>query len=133
MSTIHHFNGRDDHFDWENVETREYAGAAVKGAIGKILIGANEGAEHFVFRYFCIEPGGHSTLNDYHGHPHGVMILHGRATLTLEDKQFEVEPRDVIFISPWEHHSFATLGKEALGFLCVIPSKELLERLEEKA
>jgi len=131
MSTIHRFNGSSDHFDWENVEAREYAGEAVKGATGKILIGKNEGAEHFVFRYFCIEPGGHSTLNDYHGHPHGVMILHGKAVLSLEDKQYELSPRDVVFIGPWEHHSFATMGDDPLGFLCVIPSKELMDRLEK--
>lgn len=131
MSTIHHFTGTGDQFDWENVKLLHYADGETKGTSGKILIGTNDGAEHFVFRYFCVEPGGHTTLNDYHVHPHGVLILHGHALLTVEDKQFELGPRDVVFIKPWEHHSFAAVGDERLGFLCVIPHKDMLAKLEQ--
>ena len=131
MGTLHHFTGTKDHLDWENVKELHYADAAIKSTSGKILIGTNDGAEHFVFRYFCVEPGGHSTLNDYHAHPHGVMILHGRALVTLDDKQVELGPHDVIFVGPWEHHSFAALGDAPLGFLCVIPNLDMLAKLEK--
>jgi quercetin dioxygenase-like cupin family protein len=126
LGTLHRFIGTQDHFDWANVEPIHYEDGAAKGASGKILIGDNDGARNFVFRYFHIEPGGHSTLNDHHIHDHGVMILHGRALVTLEDGQYEVGPHDIIYIPPWEHHSLTALGDEPLGFLCVIPNKELL-------
>ncbi len=129
MSTIHRFKGNEDRFDWEDVELITYSDDKAKGASGRILIGTEEGAEHFVFRYFCIEPGGHSALEDFHAHPHGVMILHGRALVTLEDRQVELEPHDVLFIEPWERHSLAAVGDQPLGFLCVIPNKKMLERL----
>jgi quercetin dioxygenase-like cupin family protein len=127
MSKIHRFIGSDTDFDWESVISKEYEDRASKGASGKIMIGAHDGASYFVFRYFKIEPGGHSSINDHHAHDHGVMILHGRAILGVGEEQFEVGPRDIIYIQPWEYHSFTTLGDEPLGFLCVIPNKKLLE------
>ena len=130
MGTLHRFSGTEDHFDWENVKSLHYAEGSAKGVSGKIMIGTDDGAEHFVFRYFCVEAGGHSALNDYHVHPHGVMILHGHALVTVEDKQYEMGPRDVIFIGPWEHHSLAAVGDEPMGFLCVIPHKDLLAKLD---
>ena len=127
MSVVHRFTGSDFSFDWEDVKSKQYPDGAAKGASGKIMIGRDEGAEYFVFRYFHIEPGGHSTLEDYHAHDHGVLILHGRALVTIEDKQYEVGPRDIVYISPLESHSLTTLGDDPLGFLCVIPNKDLLK------
>ncbi len=131
MSTVHKFQGTETSFDWENAIHKEYAEGAAKGASGKIMIGRDDGAEHFVFRYFRIEPGGHSTLNDYHAHDHGVMILHGSALLTLGEEQFELDPYDVVYIQPWEYHHLAALGDEPMGFLCVIPNKEMLAKLQQ--
>ena len=131
MSTIHRFTGSESQFDWEDVKSKSYPDGAAKGASGKIMIGRDEGAEFFVFRYFHVKPGGHSTLDDHHAHDHGVMILHGRARVTVGDEQFEANPRDIIYISPWERHSLATIGDEPLGFLCVIPNKEMLARLDD--
>ena len=131
MSSVHKFRGAQTSFDWENAIHKEYAEGAAKGATGKIMIGRDDGAEHFVFRYFRIEPGGHSTLNDYHAHDHGVMVLHGRALLSLGEEQFELGPFDVVYIQPWEYHHLAALGDEPMGFLCVIPNKEMLVKLQE--
>lgn len=127
MSTIHRFTGSDFSYDWENVRSKEYPDGAAKGASKKVMIGPEEGAEYFVFRYFNIQPGGHSTLEDFHAHDHGVLILHGRALVKVEDEQFEAGPRDIVYISPWVKHSLTTIGDEPLGFLCVIPNKELLK------
>lgn len=131
MSRIHRFCGNEDHFDWENVRSKQYPDGAAKRASGKIMIGNADGAENFVFRYFHVEPGGHSTIQDYHAHDHGVMILHGLALVTIENEQYELKPRDIVYISPWEHHSLAPLGDEPLGFLCVIPNKDMLTRLNK--
>ena len=126
MSKIHSFSGREQSYDWEDVIAKQYEDGAAMGASGKIMIGKEDGAQNFVFRYFLIQPGGHSTLDDRHAHDHGVMILHGRAVLMLGQEKYEVGPRDIIYISPWEPHSFETIGEDPLGFLCVIPNKDLL-------
>lgn len=131
MAIIHHFTGKNHRYDWENVRTVTYDDGPAKSVTGKIMIGRDEDARFFVFRYFCVEPGGHSTLNDYHAHDHGVLILHGRAEVWLDDGVFELDPMDIIYIKPWEHHSLRPIGNEPMGFLCVIPNKELLQSLSD--
>jgi len=132
MSSIHHFIGSENAYDWDDVVKLEYADGPAKGASGKIMIGNQEGASHFVFRYFRIEPGGYSTIDDTHAHDHGVLILHGRALAHFGGKVEEVGPRDVLYFEPWMPHHLVTLGDEPLGFLCVIPNKKMLAELEEK-
>ena len=133
MSVIHRFMGTDTDFNWENVLAKEFTNGTSKGASGKIIISAKDNAEYFVFRYIRIEPGGYSTFNDYHSHDHGVYILHGRAVVTIEGVDSEVGPRDMIYISPLEHHHLRSVGDEPLGFLCVIPNKEMLKKLYARA
>jgi quercetin dioxygenase-like cupin family protein len=129
MAVVHRFTGTDTSFEWDGVLSKKYEGTSAKGTTGKVMIGNNEGAPYFIFRYFRIEPGGHSTLNDHHSHDHGVLILHGKALVTIEDQVYELNPRDIIYIKGLEHHSLAAHGDEPLGFLCVIANKEILTQL----
>lgn len=131
MSAIHHFTGTPDSYDWQDSLIKEYPEGPAKGAKGKIMIGSQDDAKHFVFRYFRIEPGGYSTIDDTHAHDHGVMILHGRALAHIGGKVEEVGPHDVIYIEPWMPHHLETLGDEPFGFLCVIPNKDMLTKLDE--
>lgn len=120
MGVIHRYKGD---FDWEGVSLGHYASDEIKGATVRWLIGPAEQAPNFALRYFEIEPGGWSAL-DQHAHDHGVMIVRGRAKVLLGDEEFEVGCGDVIYIPSHEVHQFKTLGDEPLGFLCVIPSRE---------
>ena len=131
MSSVHRFKGSAIDFDWENVPSIQFPEGRASKASGRIMIGKDDGAPYFVFRYFLIQPGGHSTLDDFHAHDHGVLILHGKARVVVEDLEYELGPNDVIYISPWERHSLTPIGNEPLGFLCVIPNKELLSQLED--
>jgi mannose-6-phosphate isomerase-like protein (cupin superfamily) len=123
MSVTHSFTGTPDQFDWEGTVTHVYDKPGVRGASGKVILGPKDGAHHFVFRYFRVEPGGWTTL-ERHAHDHGVLILHGRGCVRLGDKEFEVGPHDLVYISPNELHQLRPLGAEPLGFLCVIPPKQ---------
>ena len=131
MGTIHHFMGTEIRYEWENVKSIYFEDGVTKSLYGRIMIGKDDGANYFVFRYVCVEPGGHSTLDDYHAHDHGVIILHGRALVRLEGKEFELGPMDVLYVEPWEHHSLATIGDQPMGFLCVIPNKDMLKKIEK--
>lgn len=131
MSAIHHFKGGKNAFDWQDAVKKEYPEGIAKGAKGKVIIGNQDNAKHFVFRYFQIEPGGYSAIDDTHEHDHGIYILHGRALAHLGGKVEEVGPNDVIYIEPWMPHHLETLGDEPLGFLCIIPNKDMLNRLKE--
>ena len=121
MGVIHRYKGQ---FDWEGVSLGRYPPEReMKGVSVRWLIGPAEKAPNFALRYFEIEPGGWTSL-DQHAHDHGVMILRGRGQVRLGEEEFEVTFGDVVYIPPYEVHQFKNIGDEPLGFLCIIPPKE---------
>jgi quercetin dioxygenase-like cupin family protein len=125
MSIIHRFkNEEQGELRWQDVPVRSYGpeNSRAEGATRQILIGHEENAPHFHMRYFAVQPGGYTSL-DQHAHDHGVYVLHGRARLRLGDKEHEVSEGDTIYISSNEIHQFFTLGEQPFGFICVVPAK----------
>jgi quercetin dioxygenase-like cupin family protein len=118
MSKINKFTGNNNGFSWEDVQIQEYA-KEFSGVTKQIPIGEKENSSNFIVRYFCLEPGTHSNL-EKHPHEHGVIVMHGRARLQLNDTFDEVTSYDAIFISGGDLHQFVQLGSEPFGFLCVI-------------
>jgi quercetin dioxygenase-like cupin family protein len=123
MSEIHRFTGKpsEDVFSWENVETKIYNTEDVKGVIKNVLVGPQDGAPNFIIRFFQV-PVGESTFNHAHPHEHGIVILHGKARVNIEDKSFDLKPLDSVFISGGDHHQVNNTGDTSLGFICVIPA-----------
>lgn len=108
---------------WQHVPVREYGpeNSGAQDASRQILIGTEEHSPHFHMRYFAVQPGGHTSL-DQHAHDHGVYIVHGRARLRLGEQEHEIQAGDVVYIPGDEVHQFFTLGTEPFGFLCVVPA-----------
>lgn len=124
MGTLHRFGHWEaGEWRWEGVPVRAYGpeNSGARGATRQILIGTGEQAPNFHMRYFAVQPGGHTSL-DQHPHEHGVYILHGRCRLRLGDEEHELHAGDVVYISGNEVHQFFTLGEEPFGFLCVVPA-----------
>lgn len=109
-------------FAWPETPFQRYDGGQADKATKQILIGWDEGEPSFNLRYFRVEPGGHTAL-DQHAHDHGVVVLHGEAILLLGNEETIVRPGDVIYISPNEVHQFTTHGTEPFGFLCIVPPR----------
>jgi quercetin dioxygenase-like cupin family protein len=109
---------------WQDVPVRAYGpeNSGADRATRQVLIGADENSPHFHMRYFAVQPGGHTSL-DQHAHDHGVYVLHGRARLHLGNAEHEIHTGDVIYIPGNEIHQFFALGDEPFGFLCVVPAK----------
>ena len=122
MSTIHKFTGESSDYSWEGVEIQEYRDE-FEGVTKQVAIGPDEKAPHFVIRYFHLEPGAHSNL-EQHPHYHGVVVMHGRARVQINADFHEVGPLDAIYISGGDLHQFTALGDEPLGFMCVIKQLE---------
>jgi len=109
---------------WQGVPVRAYGpeNSSADRATRQILIGTGENSPNFHMRYFAVQPGGYTSL-DQHPHEHGVYVLHGRARLRLGDDEHELNVGDVVYIPGNEVHQFFTLGQEPFGFLCVVPAK----------
>jgi len=109
---------------WRDVPVRAYGpeNSGADKATRQILIGPDENSSNFHLRYFAVQPGGYTSL-DQHAHEHGVYILHGHALLRLENFVHELNPGDVVYISGNEVHQFFTSGQEPFGFLCVVPAR----------
>ena len=130
MGVVHRQIGKDGHFAWEGVEPEPYqGGGASEGSCREVLIGPREGARHFAIRYFEIPPRGQSSF-EHHLHDQGVVILKGRARVLLGWEMHEVGPGDAVYIPQDEQHQFENIGDEPLGFLCVVPSKAWLEKMQ---
>jgi len=125
MCTIHRA-GRVEQGEmrWQDVPLRAYGpeNSGADRAMRQVLIGNDEQSPHFHMRYFAVQPGGHTSL-DQHAHDHGVYILHGRARLRLNDTEHELNAGDVVYISGNDVHQFFTVGEEPFGFLCVVPAQ----------
>ena len=109
---------------WHDVLVRAYGpeNSGADKATRQILIGTDENSPNFHLRYFAVQPGGHTSL-DQHSHEHGVYILHGRARLRLENNEYELNTGDVVYIPGNEVHQFFASGQEPFGFLCVVPAR----------
>jgi quercetin dioxygenase-like cupin family protein len=121
MGIIHRRSGTGDAYVWEDVPLKDYPSGVSLGASVRWLIGRAEGAPHFAMRYFEVQPGGHTAL-DNHPHDHGVLVLRGQAEVLLGEQKSVVGAGDVVYIPGGETHQFHTQGDEPFGFICVIPS-----------
>lgn len=125
MSSIHRYDKMEDgELRWHGVPVRAYGpeNSDAEGATRQILIGNDENSPHFHMRYFAVQPGGHTSL-DQHAHDHGVYIVHGSARLRLGDEDHELHTGDVVYITGNEIHQFFASDEEPFGFICVVPAK----------
>ncbi len=125
MGIIHRSaEAEDGELRWLNVVVRAYGpdNSGADRATRQILIGTDEDSPHFHMRYFAVQSGGHTSL-DQHIHDHGVYVLHGHARLHLGNEEYELYTGDVVYISGNEIHQFFTLGEEPFGFLCIVPAE----------
>jgi quercetin dioxygenase-like cupin family protein len=83
---------------WEGVESRAYDDPSLAGVRKHELIGEAEGASQYRMRYFEVPPGGR-TARERHAHDHGVMIVAGRARVTLGSETHEVAEGDVVYVA----------------------------------
>jgi len=129
MGVIHKFQGDPDRFDWEGIIPKGYESKDIRGATVRWLISENEKAPYFAMRYFEVEPGGWTDLG-HHAHDHGVIILRGKGKVLLGEKEREISFGDVVYVPPNELHQFKNTGDEPFGFICVIPNKDMLRKIE---
>ena len=107
-------------FRWEDISVLAYKEDAgtFRGITRQVL---HDGGEDLgtQLRYFEIEAGGHSTL-EQHQHVHCVFIARGRGACLIGDKVHELGVHDVVYVPPGTWHQFRATHDEPLGFLCLV-------------
>ncbi len=123
MSTIHKFSGKDNIFQWVDVNQEIPQAEGLSLITKQILIGSKEGAPHFSMRYFKVEPNGHTKL-EQHSHEHGIIVLNGKGMVQIGENKYDLEPYDALIVSGNDLHQFSNPYHEPFGFICVIPFVE---------
>lgn len=128
MSNVRRFKD----FGWEDVPVLAYKeGGPYKGVTRQILF---EGQEKLPaqWRYFEVEPGGHSTL-ERHDHLHNVLILRGRGQCLVKDRLYDIAEHDLIHVPSLAWHQFRAAEDAPLGFLCLVNEQRDRPQLPEAA
>src|SRR5436305_8897306 len=95
---------------WEGVVAEAYKAPSLAGVRKHELISEREGANEYRIRYFEVPAGGR-TAHERHAHDHGVVIVTGRARVTLGDETHEVSAGDVVDVEGDEQHCVEALGE----------------------
>jgi quercetin dioxygenase-like cupin family protein len=77
---------------------------------------------NFAMRRFVMEPGG-GMPNHTNTVEHEQYVLRGRARISIDGEEFEVQAGDVVFIPEGVPHWYQNVGNENFEFLCMIPNK----------
>jgi quercetin dioxygenase-like cupin family protein len=110
---------RFDGFRWEDVSLLAYKeGGPYKGVTRQVLF-EGEASLPAQWRYFEVEPGGHSTL-ERHEHLHYVLILRGRGRCLVGETVTEIGEHDLIEVQSLKWHQFRAADDAPLGFLCLV-------------
>ncbi len=103
-------------FRWDGIEQKPYKtedGSFLNVKRFEIVKGNDS-----EFRYFEISKGGYSSI-EKHEHEHIVVFVKGKGYVLINDKIFEVEPFDVIYIPSWTIHRFIAKDED-IGFFCIV-------------
>jgi quercetin dioxygenase-like cupin family protein len=88
----------------------------------QVLLGPEDGAPNFAMRRFIMGAGGgmprHTNTVE-----HQQYVLRGRARVTIEDQEYQVEPGTVLLIPAGARHDYQVL-RAPFEFLCLVPNKE---------
>ena len=109
-------------FDWEHVPIADYKPQddSWRGVTRRVFVGETGESPRFHLRYFEIERGGYTTLEE-HQHEHAIFVARGRGQVVLGDETRDVRFGDVVYVAPGDSHQFRNNNDdEPFGFLCVV-------------
>jgi len=114
-------------FRWEHVELEPYkiaahSGGEFRGAARQVLAGKRGEQIGFHVRYFELEPGGFTSL-EQHRHSHVVIGVRGRGTVRTGKARYSLGRFDTIYIAPDQPHQLAANGKSPFGFFCIVNAR----------
>lgn len=123
---------RFEGFRWEDVALLAYKeGGPYKGVTRQVLF-EGDASLPVQWRYFEVEPGGHSTL-ERHEHLHYVLILRGSGRCLVGETVSEIGEHDLVEVPSLAWHQFRAADDEPLGFLCLVSATRDKPQLPDAA
>lgn len=110
----------------ENVNLREINMQGAEKVKMRLLLSEEDGAPNFRMRLFEVDENGSSPYH-FHDYEHEVLVLEGKGELIGKDKKYDLNPGDVVLVSPNEEHQFRNTGSEKFKFICLIPNVETIK------
>lgn len=104
--------------------------AAGKDTTIQVLISSQEGP-NFALRKFSMKPGGGMPRHTNEVE-HEQYVLQGEADITIGNEKYHVTAGDAVFIPAGAIHSYENTGSGAFEFLCIVPNKEDVIKIEEE-
>jgi quercetin dioxygenase-like cupin family protein len=103
--------------------------SAAEGLAKGVLIGEAQGAPNFRMRRFTLGPG-ESVPKHTNAVEHEQYVLEGEYVVGLregegddaEDREYEIEAGDSLFIPAGTVHWYRNEGAESVSFICVVPN-----------
>jgi quercetin dioxygenase-like cupin family protein len=93
---------------------------SAKAVKGRVLIGKDDGADHFCMRLFSLGSGGF-TPRHKHEWEHEIFVHAGSGRIFLGGEFQEVTAGTAIFVPGGEEHQLMNTGNEEFVFICLIP------------
>ena len=121
-------------FDWNHITPADDKPSddSWKGVSRRVFVGETGESTQFHLRYFEIEQGGYTTL-EQHEHEHAVVVMRGQGCAIVGCKEIPMKFGDVIYVSPNDAHQFRNDDSlEPFGFLCVVNAIRDRPRLAEQ-
>ena len=109
-------------WNWTGRESSPYKDASdrsFRGVRRVELVGRFGERTRCDLRYFEVEPGGHTSL-EQHLHAHVVIGARGEGVLRLGDRRLPLRRLDVACVGPLEAHQLRNETAEPFGFFCVV-------------
>ncbi|OIP96435.1 MAG: cupin [Syntrophobacteraceae bacterium CG2_30_61_12] len=100
---------------------RQFESEVVRGVSGRVLIGREDGADHFCMRLFELAAGGF-TPRHRHDWEHEVFVHAGAGQVYRDGTWVAVAAGHAVFVPANEEHQFRNTGSEPLRFVCLIPA-----------
>jgi quercetin dioxygenase-like cupin family protein len=104
-----------------DAEAKVFEADHVKGTVGRVLIGKNDGAQNFCMRLFELSPGGY-TPKHAHEWEHEIFIHRGKGAAFKGGEWVPVESGTAVFIPGNVEHQMKNTCDEPMVMVCLIPS-----------
>ena len=105
---------------YSDVEPVYFDSDVAKGVAGRVLIGKDDGANHFCMRLFELSKGGYTPRHS-HDWEHEIFVHSGLGEVLNKDEWINVKSGYSIFIPGQLEHQIRNTGDDPLVFVCLIP------------